>query len=141
MQEPSVHSVKETGWCGVTSSVIIHPQILGEEQLNTATVNAKSYQDTLENFTAADRRRLCTRNIRYNKDTTSHISTVSADILRNIFPGQFISPFGGTFWPPRTPDLTDTNTLKVCDFLKRTASFEKLKTRIREEISLIHRNI
>jgi len=43
MHESSVHSVKETGWCGVTSSVIIHPHILGEEQLDTATVNAKSY--------------------------------------------------------------------------------------------------
>ena len=45
------------------------------------------------------------------------------------------------FLAPRTPDRTDTNTLKVSTFLNRTASFEKLKTRIREEISLIHRNI
>jgi hypothetical protein len=59
MHESSVPSVKEAGWCGVTSSVIIQPHILGEEQLDTATVNAKRYQDTLENFMAADRRRLC----------------------------------------------------------------------------------
>jgi len=30
LQESSVHSVKEAGWCGLTSSVVIHPHILGE---------------------------------------------------------------------------------------------------------------
>lgn len=48
--ESSVHSVKEAGWCGVTSSDVIQTHILGEEQLDTATVNAKRYPDTLENL-------------------------------------------------------------------------------------------
>lgn len=61
----------------------------------------------------ADRRRPCTRNIRSNKFTTSHTSRASVDILRNIFSGRFISRFGGTFWPPRTADLTDPNTLNA----------------------------
>lgn len=33
--------MKEAGWCGVTSSDIIQTRILGEEQLDTATVSAK----------------------------------------------------------------------------------------------------
>jgi hypothetical protein len=31
MQESSVHSVKEEGWCGVTFFVIIQPHIFGEK--------------------------------------------------------------------------------------------------------------
>jgi hypothetical protein len=100
MQESLVHSVKKAGWCGVPSFVIIQPNILGEKQLDTTTVNAKSYQETLENFLAADRRRLYTRNIWFKKVATSHTCRVSVDILRNIFPGRFISRFGGTFGFP-----------------------------------------
>jgi hypothetical protein len=113
MQESSVHSVKEAGCCGVPSFVIIQPHILGENQLDTTTVNAKSYQETLENFLAADRRHLLTRNIWFKKVTTSHTCRVSVDILRNIFPGRIISRFGGTFWLPGTQNLTVLNKLKA----------------------------
>jgi len=116
IHESSVHSVKEAGWCGVTSSDVIQTHILGEEQLDTATVNAKRCQDTLENFMALDRCRPCARNVWFNKITTFHTSGVSVDILWNIFPGRFNSRFGGNFWPPRTPDLRDPNTLKAHAF-------------------------
>jgi hypothetical protein len=85
MYESSVHSVQEAGWCCETSSVMIQPHIFGEKQLDTATVTVQSYRDTLETFLAADSRRLCTRNVWFNKVTTCHISTGSVHILRNIF--------------------------------------------------------
>ena len=84
MHESSNHSVKEKGWWRVTPSVFIKRHILGEEQLHTATFSAKNYGGMLENFMAADWRRLCSRNIWFNKVTTSYASTVSVDILRNI---------------------------------------------------------
>jgi hypothetical protein len=90
-------SVKGAEWCGVTSSVIIQPHVLGEEELDTATVTAHSYRDKLENVMAADSRRFCPRNLWFNKVTTSHTSTVSIHILQNIFPGRFISRFEGFF--------------------------------------------
>ena len=101
MQESSVHSVKEEGWWGVTSFVIIQPHIFGEKQLDTTTVNAKSYQEKLENFLAADRRLLCTQNIWFKKVTTSHICRVSVDIRQHIFPERFFSRIGGMFLASR----------------------------------------
>ena len=67
-------------------------------------------------FMAFDRRRQCARNLWFNKVTTYHTYKVSVDILRNIFPRRYNSRIGGTFWPPRTPDLTDANTLKARAF-------------------------
>ncbi|GFG40212.1 hypothetical protein Cfor_09800 [Coptotermes formosanus] len=68
MKESSVHSAKETEWCGVTSSVITQPHIFQEEQLETATANFESYRYIHENFLSAERRCLSMKNLSFKQE-------------------------------------------------------------------------
>jgi hypothetical protein len=46
-------------------------------------------------------------------------------------------PILGHFWPPWSPDLTASDTLKVYVLQTHPARFEELKARIREETAAV----
>lgn len=68
---------------------------------------------------------------------TSHKLAFPWTRCGKFVPGRLISRFGGMCWPPRSPDLTITATLKVRVFQTLSATREELKRKVREEIAAI----
>jgi hypothetical protein len=126
---------------GVTSSVTVQPHFLEEEQLDTATVTAQSYRETLENIMAAGSRHLYTRDIWFNKVTTSHIYLEFLYIFCETFLQGDLSLDSEVLFGLNKLDMTDPSPLKVRVLQTRTVRLYELKTRVREEISLIQRNV
>ena len=67
-------------------------------------------------------------------------------IVRNMFPGHFISRFGDVPWPPRSPDLSACDFflwvyLKLCVYTHKPRTLNDLKEAIRQEIRPIDRQL
>jgi len=68
-------------------------------------------------------------------------------IVRNMFPGHFISRFGDVPWPPRSPDLSTCDFFSFGGYFKsrfythKPRTLNDLKEAIRQEILPIDRQL
>ena len=110
----------------------------------TVTVPSEGYCVILNTFLTAKLNELEYRyNVWFQQDgATSHTSTCSIGILKEMFPNHLISLRDDIGWPARSPDLNPCDFflwgyLKSKVFSYRPQSLEELKRAIRFEIAAI----
>jgi hypothetical protein len=109
LHERPLHSERVTVWCGIMEFGMIWPYFFEKER--TVTVTSHRYVEMLCNFLEPRLNELGNASLWFQQDgATAHTARASMEVLREIFPGHFISLCGDIPWPARSPDLS------LCDF-------------------------
>jgi len=114
-----------------------------EEGGATVTVTSDQYVEMLETYLHPRLDDMDTEDVWFQQDgATAHTARRSLRVLREMFPGCFISLRGDVEWPAQSPDLSPCDVflweyLKEKVFKHRPQSLEDLKERIHQEIDSI----
>ena len=128
---------------GVIAKTVIGPFFFQTENGHAVTVNQERYRDMMTNFVMPIIRRKRMRQFWFQQDgAPPHISRITIDFLKKLFPGRLMSKSGDLDWPPRSPDLTLPDFflwgyLKSKVYVNKPRNVEELKDNICEEIAAI----
>ena len=109
VSERPLHSKRCTAWCAISSTGVIGPIWLEDQDGSAATVTAKRYCKVLHRFWGL-LQRCCADNINIQwlqqDGAPAHTARESLDWIQNHFGNRVISKKTIHEWPPRSPDLT-----------------------------------